>query len=386
MIVMALDHIRDFFHIDAMFFSPTDLARTYPALFFTRWITHFCAPVFVFTAGMGAFLLLRRNRTNGQLARDAFTRTSRFLWTRGVWLILLELTVMRLAYNFNFSFRFPILLLILWVIGASMIVLAALIHLPLRVLATLSVIIVVLHNCFDGINAAQFGAAAGLWNIIHQPGAFSIMRVVFIVGYPLVPWVAVMSAGFCFAQVFKREPVSRRRILLRTGLTLTIAFIAIRAANVYGDPVPWSPQKSGVFTLLSFLNCTKYPPSLSFLLMTLGPALLALAWFDRIRFRATNPLIVFGRVPLFYFVLHFYAVHVLADVMAWFRYGRASFPFLFQPIPSMGGPRNLFPPNFGYPLWVVYLVWFAIVVSLYPLCRWFAGIKARRRDWWLSYV
>ena len=375
MIIMALDHVRDFFHAGAMSFSPTDLTRTTPVLFFTRWITHYCLPVFMFAAGMGAFLF-------GQ--RTTKARLSRFLWTRGLWFIVLELTVMQLAYNFNFSFRFLILLLILWIFGICMIAMAALVYLPLRWLAVLSVAVILLHNCLDGIRAAQFGAGARIWNLLHQPGVFPVAGKPVLVTYTFLPWIAVMAAGFCFGQVFLLEPVARRRTMQRLGLALTIAFVVIRAVNLYGDPAPWTHQRSGLFTALSFLNCTKYPGSLDFLLMTLGPALLILAWFDRLTFKPANPLIVFGRVPMFYFILHFYLIHVLAVLAAWLRYGGSAAEFIFNPLPSMGGPR--FPADFGYSLWVTYAVWLLVLALLYPLCRWFAKIKATRRDWWLSYL
>jgi uncharacterized membrane protein len=378
MIVMALDHVRDFFHVGAMSFSPTDLTQTWPALFFTRWITHFCLPVFMFTAGMGAFLFGQRNHTTRQL--------SRFLWTRGLWFVVLELTVMQLGYNFNFSLRFMIILLILWIFGICMIAMAALIHLPIRWLAGLSAAIIVFHNCLDGIEASRFGSFAWAWNLLHQPGVISVAGKQVLVTYTLLPWIAVLAGGFCFGQVFVLEPSTRRRIMLRSGLALTIAFVVVRTVNLYGDPAPWEHQKSGVFTVLSLLNCTKYPGSLDFLLMTLGPALLVLAYLDQRRFKPNNPLIVFGRVPMFYFVLHFYLIHALAVVAAWLRYGRSADDFIFNPLPSMGGPQQLFPADFGYGLWVVYGVWLLTVVILYPLCRRFAKVKATRSDWWLSYL
>jgi uncharacterized membrane protein len=368
MIVMALDHVRDFLHRDAMSFSPTDLARTTPVLFLTRWITHFCALVFLFTAGIGAFLWWQRGHTRKQL--------SFFLVTRGVWLIVLELTIMRLAYNFNYSTRYPILLLVLWVIGACMIGMAALVWLPARLLAVLSVAVIALHDCLDGVKGLT---------LVHQIGAFRLGGALVIVGYPLVPWIAVMAAGFSIGPVFLMEPARRRRILLAIGAVSTATFFVLRALNVYGDPAPWSWQPSAIQTVLSFLNCTKYPPSLAFLLMTLGPALFALAWADRLVFKPANPLLVFGRVPLFYFIAHFYVAHAIADVLALLRYGGRSFTFLFDPVPSMGGPRQLFPPDFGYDLWVVYVVWALIVIALYPACRWFGKIKTRRQSWWVSY-
>ncbi len=378
MVIMALDHVRDFIHRAAMSSSPTDLATTTPVLFLTRWITHFCAPVFMFTAGLGAFLWWRRGRTTRQL--------SIFLLTRGLWLVLLELTVMRLAYDFNFDQSYPVLLLVLWVLGACMVVMAGLVWLPVRVLAVLSVATIALHNSLDGINLSGFGSAAPLWNLIRQPGAFRMAGALVIVGYPLVPWVAVMALGFSFGLLFQMEPAKRRRYLVRIGLAATLAFLVIRALNVYGDPAPWSTQRSATFTVLSFLNTTKYPPSLAFLLMTLGPALLALAWTDRLTLAPSHPLIVFGRVPLFYFVAHFYAAHLAAALLALYRYGSPAWEFFFLPVPSMGGPATTFPPAFGYDLWVAYVVWALIVVGLYPVCRWLASVKARRRDWWLSYL
>ncbi|HLJ30291.1 MAG TPA: heparan-alpha-glucosaminide N-acetyltransferase domain-containing protein [Candidatus Angelobacter sp.] len=378
MIIMALDHIRDFFHIGAMSFSPTDLAQTTPVLFLTRWVTHFCMPVFMFIAGVGAFLFGQRSHTKGRL--------SRFLWTRGIWFIVLELTVMQLSYNFTFPFRFIILLLILWIFGICMIAMAALIYLPIRWLATLSVAVIVLHNCLDRISAMKFGSGASAWNLFHQPGLFSVAGKPFLAPYPLVPWIAVMAAGFCFGQVFLLEPAARRRIMLRTGFALTIAFVIIRTVNLYGDPAPWTHQGSGVFTVLSFLNCTKYPASLDFLLMTLGPSLLVLAYLDQRALKNGNPLIVFGRVPLFYFVLHFYLIHALAVLAAWLRYGSSANKFIFNLLPSMGGPAQLFPADFGYGLATVYGVWILALAILYPLCRGFAKVKASRRDWWLSYL
>ena len=378
MIIMALDHVRDFFHASAISFSPTDLTRTTPVLFFTRWITHFCFPVFMFAAGMGAFLYGQRGRTRGQL--------SRFLLTRGLWFIVLELTVMRVAYDFSFSLSFPVLLLILWIFGVCMIALAALVHLPVRWLTALSLVVIVLHDCLDGIDSSKFGSGAWVWNLLHQPGAFRFAGEMFVVAYPLVPWVAVMAVGYCFGHVFLLEPAVRRPLMLRIGLVASIGFFVVRAINLYGDPAPWAHQKSAIFTVLSFLNCTKYPASLDFLLMTLGPAILLLAYFDGRSFKDSNPIIVFGRVPMFYFVLHFYLIHTLLVVASWLRYGTSAVRFTFELIPSMGGPRDLFPANFGYSLWVVYGVWILTVALLYPLCRWFANVKASRQDWWLSYL
>lgn len=375
MIIMALDHTRDFFHAGAMVFQPEDLTRTTVPLFFTRWITHICAPTFMFTAGLGAFFWLQRGRTTAEL--------SRFLWKRGFWLVVLELTVLRLAMNFSL-FSGPVVLTILWAIGWSMIALGFLVRLPVRALAGASVLMIALHNLADSIPAAQFGAAAWVWNLLHQSGIIRAGEVVIIVGYPLVPWMAVMALGFCFGHLMVIEDPLRRRLwLMRIGLGLTVAFFVIRGINIYGDPVRWSSEVPGM-TILAFLRNTKYPPSLDFLLMTLGPAILLLAWMDAARFSKANPLIVFGRVPLFYFLAHFFLVHALTIPFALVNYGRAA--FLFSPLPTLGGAPELYPAGYGYSLGVVYAVWLVVVVLMYPLCVWFAGVKARRKDWWLSYL
>ncbi len=376
-IIMTLDHVRDFISSAAMEFSPTNLARTTTAIFFTRWITHFCAPVFAFTAGIGIFLWLGRNRTKAQL--------SRFLLTRGLWLIFLELTVIRFIMFFDIRFNNTLIILsVIWMLGLCMMVLAGLIHLPTRVLAVLSVAVIVTHNLLDPVAAARFGSAAWIWNILHQQGVFRFHSTSVLVAYPLVPWMAVMAAGYCFGPVLRWDPTRRRRFLVRLGLALSAAFVLIRALNIYGDPFRWSVQSSKIFTLFSFLNCTKYPPSFLFLLMTLGPALIAMAWLERRQLSANNPVIVFGRVPFFFFVIHLAVIHALAILLGFLRYGRAS--FLLLPAPSMGSMRKIFPPDYGYNLWVVYAVWIAVIVMLYPLCRWFAQLKQRRKDWWLSYL
>jgi uncharacterized membrane protein len=363
MIIMALDHTRDFFHSSAMFFQPDDLTRTTPALFFTRWITHFCAPVFMLAAGLSAFLLLDRGRTKLQL--------SRFLVSRGLWLVVLEVTAIRLALTFGSG---PVILTVLWALGWSMVCLALLVYLPVRVLAPLSVAVIALHNLADGVRLPS-----GFWKFLHQPGAVQFGGTVVIVGYPLVPWFAVMAAGFCLGRVLVMDVERRRRWLLAIGLAITIAFFIVRGINIYGDPQPWSGLSA-----LSFLRVTKYPPSLDFLLMTLGPALMLLSWFDRLRFSPNNPLIVFGRTPLFYFIVHLFVIHGLAVLFALIRYGHAG--FMLTPLPSMGGSLKIYPPDFGFSLAVVYVVWFAVVALMYPACLWFARLKARRGDWWLSYL
>lgn len=372
MIIMALDHTRDYFHSAAMVFQPEDLTRTTAALFLTRWITHLCAPVFMFTAGLGAFFWLNRGRTKRELTR--------FLWTRGLWLVVLDLTIVRFAMTFSMV-EGIVILSVLWALGWAMIVLGLLVYLPVRVLAALSIAGIALHNLADPIQASQLGSAAWIWNVVHQLGVFPVAGVLVLVAYPLVPWIFVMAAGYCFGHIFQLE--SRRQWMFRIGLSLTIAFVVIRGINVYGDPVPWSAKVPGM-TVLSFLRCNKYPPSLDYLLMTLGPAILLLGWLDRFALKPANPLMVFGRVPLFYFILHLFAIHILTIPLALLRYGHAG--FLLHPLPSMGGDAKLFPPNYGYDLWVVYMLWFTVVAMMYPVCLWFARLKERRRDWWLSYL
>ena len=327
----------------------TNLSRyTTPVLFMTRWLTHLCAPVFMVTAGLGAFLWWQASgRTKAQL--------SRFLLTRGLWLIVLELTVMQLAYNFDVSTRYPILLLVLWVLGACMIALAALVWLPWTWLLAVCVAVLMLHDLVDGVAAARFGSDAPVWNLLHQVGAFRAGGLTVIVGYPLIPWMAVMGLGFALGPLFLQPPRHRQRVLVWLGIALTLAFVVVRGLNVYGDPAPWSAQRSLTYSTLSFLNTTKYPPSLAFVLMTIGPALLALAWLDRRSARAWSPLVVFGRVPLFYFVLHFFTAHLAVALTSLVVYGRSAWGFVFHPVPSMGGPRNLYPAAFGFELPAIHI-------------------------------
>jgi uncharacterized membrane protein len=378
MILMAIDHIRDFVARSAQQFLPTDLTRTTPAIFLTRWITHFCAPVFILTAGIGAYLWMTRGRhSKGEL--------SRLLITRGIWLILLEVTILRFIMFSEISFTAnPVLLIILWAIGLSMIALAGLIYLPTGAIAVVSVAIIALHNLLESIQAERFGHAAWIWNILYQRGVIAFGGIKFRPAYPVLPWIGVMAGGYCLGRVFQWNSARRHRFLVRTGLAITAAFIVARAVNRYGDPFPWSRQVSPVFSVFSFLNVTKYPPSLDFLLMTLGPALIALAWLEGFQFPFSNPLIVFGRVPFFFYGAHLLLAHLIAIGMNFVRYGAK--PFLLMTPPSMGGSSELFPAGYGFPLWAVYAVWVVLLVVLYPLCLRFARLKQRRHDWWLTYL
>ncbi len=389
MVIMMLDHTRDFVHSAGFIFDPTDLTRTTPILFFTRWITHFCAPAFVFLAGTGAYLQLARGKTKSEL--------SKFLVTRGLWLIILELTVVRVGVFFNLDYRFFGFLQVIWVIGISMIILAALIHLPLKVVAGFGIAMIALHNLLDGFRIQGWqgpgspvpGVGAKLWFTLHQGfQAFPILGFpgpIVVIIYPLIPWVGVMALGYAFGSLYQKDSAQRRRWLLVIGGVATALFIVLRAINVYGDPSKWSPQKNALFTLLSFLNTTKYPPSLLFLLMTLAPAVLALAWFETNKTFAgglRNALVTFGRVPLFFYVLQWYTAHGLAVVLGLIAGQNVAWQFE-SPIDKFSHPP---PSGLGFPLWVVYVCWIIGVLLLYPLCKWFAGVKARRRDWWLSYL
>ena len=378
MMLMAIDHIRDFVARSAQQFLPTDLTRTTPAIFFTRWITHFCAPVFMLTAGLGAYLWMTRgHHSKGEL--------SRLLISRGIWLIVLEVTILRLILLSQISFTAnPVLLIILWAIGLSMIALAGLIYLPTRVLIGVSIAIIALHNLLENVSAERFGWAAWIWNILYQRGVIAFAGIRFRPAYPVLPWIGVVAGGYCLGMVFDWDADRRRRFLVRLGLALAASFVVVRAINIYGDPLRWSHQASPLFTVLSFLNVTKYPPSLDFLLMTLGPAIVVMAWLEKVHFQFANPLIVFGRVPFFYYGAHLLLAHLIAIGMNFVRYGAK--PFLLIAPPSMGGPSELFPADYGFPLWTVYAVWVVVLLLLYPACLWFARLKQRRHDWWLTYL
>jgi len=386
MVIMMLDHTRDFVH-NAQF-DPTDLSQTNVALFFTRWITHFCAPVFVFLAGTGAYLQLARGKSKPEL--------SRFLVTRGIWLIVLEVTLVRLGVTFSFDIRMLAFLQVIWVIGVSMIVLGALIYLPVKVVGAFGLAMIALHNLLDGFRVVGWrgpdspvpAIGAKLWMLLHQ--AFEPFPIagfpspVVIVIYPLVPWIGVMAVGYAFGRLYDFDAQRRRRLLLIIGGTAIALFIVLRALNDYGygEPADWSTQKNAVFTLLSFINTTKYPPSLLFLLMTLGPSILALAAFEKGRGSGwlREFFVTFGRVPLFFYLLQWPTAHVISLVLH-LAFGKPT-AWLFQtPIDWVNGL-----PVRGFNLAVVYLCWIGGVLLLYPLCKWFAGVKQRQKDWWLSYL
>ena len=329
MVVMALDHTRDFFAAGS--FNPRDV--TEPALFLTRWVTHFCAPTFIFLAGISAFLYGAERKTS---------EVSRYLFTRGCWLVVLEFTVVR--FGWTFSFRIDYLVIqVIFVIGASMIVLAALVHLPRWAIATVGLALIAGHNLFDGIKAEQLGAAAPIWHLLHQPGALDLTRgFKLFVLYPLIPWIGVMAAGYALGPVFRLERETRVRQLFVIGALVTVGFVFLRAINFYGDPAPWAVQNGVVATALSFINCEKYPPSLLFLAMTLGPGLMLVAKLDGAQGIVAGWITIFGRVPLFYYIAHIYLLHASAILFAWRLITRGTFLRLAASIRATSPSRRYF--------------------------------------------
>jgi uncharacterized membrane protein len=364
MVLMALDHVRDFFGTAV---NPTDPASATVAMFFTRWMTHICAPTFFLLMGAGACLAGRTKPA---------TRLSRDLLVRGVWLIALEIVVVRcLGLQFNVDYRVT-MLTVLWALGWSLIALAALVHLPTTGVAAVGVTLIVVHNLFDGVRASSFGPLAPLWTVLHAQGVIvSNPQHVVFVAYPLIPWVGVTAVGYALGQLYGWPALRRTAILWRLGIGCVATFVVLRGINVYGDPIPWTAQRSAIATGLSFLNTTKYPPSLLFLLMTLGPALCILAALDGRTPPSVRPMLTLGRVPLFYYLVHLTLIHLVAVIVCYVRYGDAH--WMFQS-PSLDRFPFARPPGWGFGLPVVYLVWAGIVAAMYPLCTRFAAGRARR--------
>ena len=367
MIVMALDHTRDFFGMPGA--NPTDMATTTAPLFLTRWITHICAPTFFLLTGVGAGLL-RTRRTAADVAR--------YLVARGALLIVLELTVIRgFAYQFNVDYRVT-LFVVIWALGWAMIFVGALVFLPTPLIAAIGGLIVAGHNLLDSVRSAN-----PFWVILHGPGF--VLRTpehTIFAAYPLIPWIGVTVVGYALASIYQWPAERRRRALLGLGFGAVAAFLALRFANGYGDPVPWKAQSTSLMTTLSFLNTNKYPPSLLFLLMAFGPALLILRAVDGVTPRLLRPALEYGRVPFFYYVAHFALIHLFAVLVAGAQYGAVHWMF---ESPSLDKYPFTPPPGWGYSLPVVYLVWIGVVAALYPWCKRFAALKARRTHVWLSY-
>ena len=383
MVIMALDHVRDFFFkgVSAgatVATDPTNLATTTPALFFTRWITHFCAPVFVFLAGTSIFLMSQK-KSKGKL--------SIFLMKRGLWLVLVEIIIITFGWRFDPGFHLFILQVI-WAIGISMFILGLLIYLPWKVLLILGLFIVFGHNLFD-YPAVSSGLKGGFFSDLVYFANFSFYSVWsdhnVVVIYAFLPWTGVMLLGYCFGKLYVKgvDPKWRRKMLVRIGVGLILLFFVLRMMNLYGDPVPWSQQgRGGLFTFLSFLNLNKYPSSLLFLCMTLGPAILLLAFIERTQNWFSRALSVYGRVPMFYYILHFYIIHLIVVI---------NFYISGFTTKDINGPDYIFffrPPSFGFSLWGVYAVWLFVVIVLYPLCKKYDRYKTAhvKEKWWLSYL
>lgn len=375
-IIMTLDHVRDYFHAEAFLFDPTDMKQTTVPVFLTRWITHFCAPVFVFLAGTSAFQF---GNTKGRQA------LSSFLLKRGIWLILLELTVINFGWFSNIEFAF-FALTVIWALAIGMIFLSFLIYLPLNWIFVFGILLIFGHNSLDSIHLGQPGSSeATWWSLIHEQSLVRLgsEHLVFI-GYPIIPWIGVMALGYYLGSLYtaKYSPLKRKQVLMYSGIILTTLFILIRFTNLYGDPSQWSVQTAFSHTMLSFLNTTKYPPSLLYLLMTLGPALLVLAFTENLTGKLAQKVLIFGRVPMFYYIVHIYTIHILAFMAAALT-GRKISDFVLSGwvtgVPELKG--------YGFSLLITYLVFALVVIVLFPVCKWYDSYKRNNRDkWWLSYL
>lgn len=370
MVIMALDHVRDFFHIGAFTADPLDLQTTSPLLFFTRWITHFCAPIFVFLSGASAYF---------QSSRKTTKELSGFLIKRGLWLILVELAIITLAISFDVTYSI-FFLQVIWAIGISMVLLGLVIWLPFYAILSIGLIIVLGHNIFDTINLPQ----GMFWDLLFRQGFHNIGggRTLGIL-YPFLPWTGLMFLGYCFGKLFVDTPAEKRRSkLLLLSAVIILLFISLRATNAYGDPGLWSSQKNGLYTVLSFINTTKYPPSLLYICMTIGPAILFLALIGNRETSLSKIITVYGKVPFFYYVLHFFLIHLVSAIL--FLSRGHSFSEGVNGVP--GFPFKFLIPGEGVSLGMTYLVWVAVVVALYPLCKWFSEYKKTHKQWWLSYL
>lgn len=372
-VIMVLDHVREFLHVDAASFDPLDPAHTTALLYATRWITNFCAPTFVFLAGVSAWL--QRVRGKGTAA------LSLFLLTRGLWLVLLEMTV--LGFGWSFSIPYLFFFQVIWAIGCSMVALSACVWLPRTAVLALGVLVVLAHNLLDPVTPEQFGPYAKLWMALHVQGLFSHAGTPYLLlAYPLIPWFAVMLIGYGTGPLFLLPAARRDRLLLSLGLGMIGAFLLLRYFNLYGDPHAWQAQPGFGRSVMAFLRVEKYPPSLFYVLATLGPVFALIPLIERWRGGAARFFVVFGSVPLFAYVLHIYLAHTLSIVLRAIT-GQSLVGQFDQMRVAVTHPELL---QSGYSLGVVYGAWIALVLALYPLCRWFAGVKRRRQEWWLSYL
>jgi len=363
-VLMVLDHVRDYLHAPAFIFNPTDLTQTTPLLFMTRWVTHLCAPTFVFLSGVSIFM----QRCNGKAPADL----GKFLLTRGLWLVFLEFTVISFGFNLGPPIAF---LQVIWAIGASMVLMAAAIRLPPMAVLALGAVIAVFHPMYSA--ALQPAQAGGWWFMLMQPGPPMFMRG--FAPYPMVPWFGIMCLGYGLGFIFRQPLEQRRRTVLALALSLLAAFVVLRGINGYGDPAPWVEQSTALMTLLSFINVSKYPPSLMYVLVTLGTSMLLLLALEKLTGPLQRLFLAFGRTSLFTYVLHIYLAHGLAILIGALGAIPVGYYFDFIMKFQTGGGQG-----FGLP--VVYAVWLLVLLMLYPLSSWFARVKRERRDWWLSYM
>ena len=375
MVIMALDHVRDYFHYGSFFNDPTNLETTTPILFFTRFITHYCAPVFVFLAGTSAFLYGSK-----KTKRELF----KFLFTRGLWLIFLEFVVNNLIWTFDLSYSFPIVQVI-WAIGVSMVMLSFLIYLPKKVILGIGLILVFGHNALDGIVMEGYSFQSMVWYFLHQQQMLVYgSDFIFLIQYPLIPWIGLMALGYCFGQLYSKDfdASIRKNWLLNMGFAAIGLFLLLRSLNIYGDLIPWTMQDTTAKTIMSFFNVTKYPPSLLYFCITLGPAMLFLYAFETTKNKLTDFFLIFGRVPLFYYFLHVLVIHALA-IIGMLIFGGNWHDMILDAEGFMN--ENLM--SYGYSLFVVYCVWISVVLLLYPFCKKYMMYKATNKDkWWLSYL
>lgn len=374
MIIMALDHTREFFHIDAQLFNPTDLSKTSSILFFTRWVTHFCAPTFVFLSGISAGIS-RQRKSNKEL--------SWFLFTRGVWLIILEATIIRFGFAFNLYYDVTFFEVI-YVLGASMIVLSVLVFLPQKAVLIIGLVLILGHDALNFIRIAPGESGYAIWTLLQQVGFISLdgSHGIFV-SYPLIPWLGIMLTGYGAARLYTDvSGEKRKKTLLYSGIIAIALFIVIRFANVLAPLDVWSVQETGWFTFLSFINTTKYPVTLLFTLMILGPILIFLSLSERAKGWFTEKATVFGRVPLFYFILHFYILHIAALVIHLIISGKSIGEIDFHLSAGLGGIA----PGVGYSLAWTYVAWIAVILVTFPICKWYNDYKTRNTHWWLSYL
>ncbi|HKI53466.1 MAG TPA: heparan-alpha-glucosaminide N-acetyltransferase domain-containing protein [Anaerolineales bacterium] len=379
--LMALDHVRMYFGEGTWYADPTNLATTTPLLFFTRWITHFCAPVFVFLAGTSAYLSgIKKSNTK---------EISRFLLTRGLWLVFVELVIVNFAWTFDITYSYRILQVI-WAIGISMIALSALVFLPQQIILGVGLVLVIGHNLLDSISVSGNAFKDMVWYALHQhqflildSGNLDSGNVVNFV-YPVLPWIGLMALGYVFGTLYKPDfdSTKRRKILLWTGLIATSLFLILRGFNLYGEPNTWSEQSTTIYSVLSFLNTTKYPPSLHFLLMTIGPALIFLSVSEKVQSRILQPIITFGKVPFFFYIAHLYFIHLLASAFLVYQ-GQGWDAYVISAGEIMSGRLG----RFGVRLDAVYVIWMVVIMMLYPLCRWYQAYKEGHPEKrWLSYL